>query len=408
MIKINHERRQISDETVKKPKTRETTMAPNIIPEHRYTLWFVALIAVVFFLFALSYLFSKAEVTVDPKIKDIVLNENLSASKDSNTGGLPFDLVVIPGEETKTVAAIEEKEISQKAKGTVLIYNAFSSVSQALNIDTRLEGSNGKIYKTETRTIVPGMAKNGTPGSVEVKIYGAEAGEEYNSAPLDFKIFGFKGTSKYSKFYARSKGEITSGFKGKTHIVSLVDKENAVTELKNILKEKLLKKATDQIPSGFVLFKKAIFLDIDDGENIELLSPNDTLPIKLKGTLYGILFEEKQLTKKIAQDTIEEYDGSEVYISNVKDLIFSPPAKEISFKDIKTLNFNLSGTAKIVWKLDVDKLATDLLSKSRKEFYQILSQYPNINSANLTLSPIWKRSIPDKIKDIKILVNYPK
>ena len=49
------------------------------------------------------------------------------------------------------------------------------------------------------------MTKDGKPGSVEVGIYGSSAGPEYNSIPIDFKIFGFKNTPKYAKIYARSK-----------------------------------------------------------------------------------------------------------------------------------------------------------------------------------------------------------
>ena len=75
---------------------------------------------------------------------------------------------------------------------------------------------------------------------------------------------------------------------------------------------------------------------------------------------------------------------------------------------MKSINFNLSGPAKIVWKLDENKFITDLLGKLKKDFNQILSQYPNIDSATLTLSPFWKRSISDQAKKIKVIVNYPK
>jgi len=47
------------------------------------------------------------------------------------------------------------------------------------------------------------------------------------------------------------------------------------------------------------------------------------------------------------------------------------------------------------------------LGKSKKDFNKILLQYPNIDSANLKISPIWKISIPDKTKNIKVMVNYP-
>ena len=98
-------------------------------------------------------------MTVNPKIKDVALNDNLSASKDSNTDSLSFNLVEINGQESKIIQANSEKNVSQKATGTVVIYNAFSPAPQPLNIDTRLVGSNGKIYKTQTKIIVPGIRK---------------------------------------------------------------------------------------------------------------------------------------------------------------------------------------------------------------------------------------------------------
>ncbi len=379
----------------------------------RNMLWFVAAFSAVFCFFAISLLFSKAEITVNPKIKDITLNKNLSANKDSNNNNLFFNLVVIPGKENKTIQATLEKNVAIKATGTVVIFNTFSPSSQILSIDTKLEGSNGKIYKTQTKSIVPGKTKDGTPGQVEVKIYALVAGADYNSSPLDFNIVGFKGTSKYGKFYGRSKGEITGGFAGKAPDISDADKAFALADLKATLQSKLLQNATNQIPDGFILFKDAIFLNTGSGNNepnISFINNKDnSMTLTLSGTLYGFLFNEQKLMEKIAEDNIDKDDKSEVYIANIRDLIFTLANKDsVSFPDVQNINFNLSGPVKIVWKLDVNKFIGDLLGKSKKDFNQILSQYANIDSANLTLSPMWKMSIPDKVKNIKVIINYPK
>ncbi len=182
-----------------------------------------------------------------------------------------------------------------------------------------------------------------------------------------------------------------------------------VDELKQTLQAKLFKKASDQIPSGFILFKDAAFMTVDDN-NVDIAShQSDTMPIRIKGTLYGILFNEEGLTKKIAEDAVSGYDGSPVYISGIRDLHFSLLNKDnLLFGSVRNISFNLSGVAKIVYRVDQDKLTHDLLGKSKKDFNQILLQYPNIDSADLTISPFWKISLPDKTKDIKVNVNYPK
>jgi hypothetical protein len=372
------------------------------------TPWLVALISVLFFFFALSLFFSKAEVTINPKVKDVTLNENLSAVKDaSNDNDLPFDLVVISGQEDKAIEGGELKDVSVTAKGTVVIYNAFSSVAQKLAIDTRLEGSNGKMYKTVKAITVPGM-KGATPGSIEVGLYASDAGDAYNSAPLDFKIFGFKGTTKYTKFYGRSKGSIAGGLKGKLSIVSDSQKADLEKEMKTALQAQLLGKALSQTPEGFVLFKNAAFLNID-GESFDSPTHDSRLVASVKGTLYGVLFDEKKLTNKIVKNNMPDYDGSEVYIPNVQDLVFSMPSgvDASGFNNLQNINFNLSGAARIVYKVDKDKLVSDLLGRAKKDFNLILSTYPNIDSANLNLSPFWKMSLPGKSKSIEVIVNYP-
>ncbi len=406
---LREESLPVQDKNPDQNVVHSTSGAPR--DKSRYTLWIVAIISIVFFLFSISYLFLEASVTVNPKIKNVVLNQNLSATKNANSGPLSFDLIVISGEENKTVPTTGEKDVLEKARGAVLIYNNFSSATQRLDIDTRLEGSNGKIYKTDKAVVVGGM-KGSIPGSVEVGIYASVPGEEYNSGPLDFTIVGFKGTPKYSKFYARSKGEIFGGFKGKAPVISESEKADAINGMKMALQEKLFKKASDQIPAGLILFKDAAHLDVEESVDLAPSRADSQVSLKLKGTLYGFLFDEGKLANQIVADNLKEEESSSVYIPNIKDLIFSLTAPlvgdNISFADVNDISFNLKGSTKIVWKLDEKKLRADLVGKPKKDFTQILLQYPNIDSADLVISPFWKRSLPDKIKDIKVIVNYPK
>lgn len=374
----------------------------------RYMLWFLAFICLVFLFFAFSYMFSSASVTINPKIENITIDENLSASKDSSSAPASFDLVVISGEESQNIKTDNKEEIAVKATGTVIIYNKFNTKPQTLLIDTRLEGSNGKVYKTIKQVVVPGMSVDNQPGKVEVGIYGDFAGKEYNSTPIDFKIFGFKGTPKYEKFYARSKGDITGGTTGSFYSITTEQKEQALNYLKGALQDKLLKKASEQIPKGFILFDEAISLDIND-QNVQSFSDNSLVPVTVKGTLYGLLFNEVKLTKKIAEDVLDKYDGSDVYIANIKNLTLVIANKEnLVFSDVKNIDFTLKGSTKMVWRFDVEKFSKELLGKKKKDFNSIISKYPNVVSSNLALKPFWRMSLPDKLDKIKVIVNYPK
>lgn len=373
-------------------------------------LWIVAILAVIVLFFALSFLFSYAKITVTPKSQTVALTEKLSASKGAPSGNaIPFNLVVISDQDSAAVPASGQENVSDSAKGKVVIYNSYSSASQALLINTRLMGSNGKIYKTAAAATVPGM-KGATPGSVEVPVYASEPGADYNSDPLDFKIMGFQGTPKYDKFYARSDGALAGGQVGTVPSVSDADKAKAETDIENSLKAKLLSEATNQIPKGFVLFNNSAFMTVTSEDLGSVPDGSGQVPLNIKGTLYGFLFDEKQLTDTIANDVIPNYDPSAqtVHIQNISDLGFSLTSKDSdSFNDAKNLSFTISGPAKIVWDVDSSKLASDVLGKKRSDFKSILAGYTNIASADLVIRPIWKFSFPTESKDIKVLVSEP-
>ena len=373
----------------------------------RYMLWTVAFASVAFMLLALSFVWSSAEVNVYPKIDNVALDENFSASSLPGAA-LAFDLVKLSGEKTKMLKATEEKKIAEKATGIAVVFNSYSALAQRLDIDTRLSGSNGKLYKTKKPITVPGVKTDGTPGSVEVEIYAAEAGEEYNSGPLDFEIMGFTGTPKYEKFKVRSKTEteIRGGFVGTTLVATEADRGVAEKELSQTLKDELVKKVAGEIPDGFILFKDAAaFFTVD---KIDLPLGTKELAVTLHGTLYGLLFKEDELTRKIAEKKVEDYEDGKAFISNLTDLKFTLGSiGDLSLEDMDSISFNLSGDAKIVWKLDTEKFTVDLLGQNKKDFISILSQYKNIDRAELALSPVWRRTIPDKPEKIKVIVNYP-
>lgn len=372
----------------------------------RHALWIVALISSVFLFFALSYFFLEVTITINPKTETIALNNNLSAVKDSAGKDLSFDLVALSGEESKAVPASGEKEVSAKAKGVVVIYNNFGSSPQRLDINTRLEGSNGKIYKTERQIVVPGK-KGDTPGSVEVVVFGAEGGEDYNSGPLDFTIVGFKGTPKYTKFYGRSKGDLTGGFKGMSPVISEEERELAIGELRKGLQEKLFNKISEQIPSGFVLFKDGAFFRVD-AETDAGAAGDTALTVSVKGSMYGLLFDEAELGRQIIGSHVTKGEEEEVFIHGIRNAKFALLGpQDISFGEAQKINFSLSGEVKAVWRLDEDEFVASLLGKRRKDFNQILLQYPAVESAKMVISPFWKMSLPDKTKDIKIIVSYP-
>ncbi len=116
--------------TVRAPLQRtpeEPYSPPPSKPKH--TLWFIAILAVVFLVFSVASLFSNATVTVFPKQKTMEMHSSFGATKDGSNDALNYDLIVLSGEETETVATTGIQDSLVKATGTAIIYNAFSGTA---------------------------------------------------------------------------------------------------------------------------------------------------------------------------------------------------------------------------------------------------------------------------------------
>ena len=88
---------------------------------------------------------------------------------------------------------------------------------------------------------------------------------------------------------------------------------------------------------------------------------------------------------------------------NIEELKFLINNKEEKSFPSDHILFSLSGSPKIVWSVDEDKLKTDLLNISKKQFAGILKKNPKIEKADASVWPFWKTNFPNKKKNIDIV-----
>ncbi len=370
--------------------------------------WIIAGIALVVLFFALSFLFARATVKVTPKTQQVDLGSTvLVAKKDStDTEALSFELMTLSADEAATVPNATAKTVAQKASGKVVVYNNFGPAAQKFAPDTRLETKDGKIYKISGAITVPGTTiKNGEtiPGSLEVTVYAEKPGEAYNIDLSDFTIFGFKGTPKYSKFYARSRTPISGGSTGLMYVASNTDGKTAYDAAALKLRDKLIKNARAELPKGFLLFDTATVTVVDDAPTV-FSSKDPTVPITVKGTLYGFIVDEKQLTQKIAENSLSQYDGKPVSIPDMSTVSVILKNKDKSAPaDVTEITLGLSGKAGLVWDVDPGTIANALVGKKKSQFQGILAGFTNVDTADVSIRPLWRGSFPENTKDIHVI-----
>ncbi|MDQ5950059.1 MAG: hypothetical protein QG669_281 [Patescibacteria group bacterium] len=372
-------------------------------PKSRKGIWIVTILALVGLFIAVSFVFKGATVLVTPKSQHVNITDTFTAKSSGGDSDLVFDVVEIDEEVSREIETTETKEVSKKATGKVTLYNKSSS-PQALKIDTRLETKDGKIFKTDKALTIPaGKTVSGkvTPGQIEVTVTADAPGEEYNIPPSDFVIFGFKGTTRASQFSGKSTAAMQGGFKGMEANIGEEERTKLTEALREELKTSLMTKAVAQVPAEFVYYDDGVFFN--PSSTLLVTKVDGKVNASLSGTLSIILFDEGALTRYLAKENITDYDSSDIVLQGLKSMKFSLKSKDtISPKEAKDFSFTFSGEGDFVWSVDTDALKEALVGKKKREFTSLLSSFKSVESAEVSLNPLWMTSFPVDKNDIVV------
>ncbi len=364
---------------------------------------------------ALSLLFAGATVTVYPLQDKMVASAQFTAEQEGAGGALPFERIVVERTASQSVVALGEDEVEERAFGNITIFNEYSDAPQRLIKRTRFESSEGRIYRIADPVEVPGMNSDGTPGTIEVTVYAEEPGEDYNMGPDTFSIPGFVGLPPEGKIYAKSTEALAGGFVGVKRTVGEAERQQALTDLESQLRDELRDAAFSDAeqPDGYHLFKEAIFYEFNSLPD-ELVE-QDKVTVSLTGKLHGLLFKEDVFAQRLAEQTLGNYEGAELYIDNPDDLIVQVTA--VDDEDNQTANVpwqattydvSVEGTTHFIWEFDPTSFAEDLAGKDKVILQMpvqggLLEAYPGIDRAAATIRPFWKKTFPESAEDIVVI-----
>ena len=378
----------------------------------RKTITFLGAGVVVIFIIAIYISTGSASIIIKPRSQDLNFSIKVTASDqfskvDADLKKIPGQLFSVSKKAEDSFPATGQRDVAQKAKGKITVYNEYGTTTQALIATTRFESSNGLIFHTLKTIIVPGTTvKNGviTPGKIDVEVIADKAGDTYNIAAGKFTVPAFKekgDTDRYNKFYGTSTESMKGGIVGKAKVVTNQDYISA----KDTVSKKLLSDMETELRSQASGLKILTLPAPDIKDSSSTAQPDeatDTFVISETAELKVVAFKESDL-----------YDLIGMYISNLNNLMILPEKLSLEFKDVKfnkdsgSLEFNVAVRGLAYGKIDKEKIISDLIGKNEEEIKTYIKGVEDsISSAKVVLSPFWVRRVPTNKEKIKFEIQY--
>jgi len=292
-----------------------------------------------------------------------------------------------------------------KARGTVILSNAFSEEAQPLVATTRLESPDGKIFRLTEGVTVPGM-KNNTPGTITTSVISDQEGVAYNIGPSIFTIPGFKGSPKFAKFSAQSTKALSGGSDATandTRVISKEDLEKAEALGEKNARDAFLSEALNDLSRGEKLLEENLEVTSQSNAGLPLSGTvGQSFEYKKTFRVRGFIFSEEAIKEKIMMQ------GEQM----INDIAFRPTMVTLSYGEAladfegKKLRLKVYATVDSESVIDTDKVMTAILGKKSDSINESLAAFPEIKKMEIIFKPQWFSStVPSSEERVTIVVD---
>lgn len=335
-----------------------------------------------------AYLFlPKAEVKifVEPKI----VEKDTQVTADPNQKGVDEDAKIIPGQVVDTDVsgslkdnASGKKQIGDPAKGTVIIYNK-TNESKTISKGTSLTLSNGPKFTLDISVNIASQsaADSGiTYGKVNATVTASAVGADGN-LPSGSELTA--GNLSSSQVSAKAEGNFSGGTSKEVTVVSSDDQKRLLASLTSNLRKQAQTKLQEKLSQKKILeealneeiVKKTFSKNINDQASEFSLN----LTVKYKGTA----FEDKDL--KLIVSKLIDTQVPEGFKLNLEDTETQADVSKLE-KDGRLI-FLARFKAKLMPKIDTDKVRNQIKGKTPSEVENILKGMENILGSEIKFSP---------------------
>jgi hypothetical protein len=363
---------------------------------HVWALIFVILMLVAFFN-------TRAKTTVElrPHHEFISVNESVTLYEYPQENQIGFSIISLSESTQLPMVAEGVQDVYLKAQGEITVFNNHSSEPQRLLPETRFKSAGGKIFHLGNQEVVIPGKKASVPGSVDILVYAAESGPEYNIDNTDFSIPRLKESGlieKYNDIYAVSKEGMTGGYRGTEKYIT----EDQRLEVQKVILDTLLKRLKVRLAlektDNVLIIKGSQDIQYDDLEY--MVDENGNEFVLARGRIVSLILGKKDIDiflEKAIESPEYQYGLDIISLNNIELSLSS--GSSFDFLIDSQVSIDIKGSPLVQSIIDVEQLKSRLIGYEESKLQAYFKSIISIDQAKVKISPFWKNKVsPDASK----------
>lgn len=375
--------------------------------------WVYGIVGFMIVLFLLVFIFPKATVYLNVYTREETLDIGFHLLAGSQSIAKADGKTVLPAQwessdqsATIQVPATGTKNVGDKAKGTIVVYNRSGKVV-SIAAGTEFLTSDNKRFVIPKQVSVPGafVSEFGEmiPGKASSDLEASGGGTAFNIKPSRFYVPALAEVTG-NLVYGQTENDMTGGTDKDAKVVSRDDIDKA----KQMAQDEMNKKLADQFGmQGDRLFVKGLGIVNKSDEALDKKEGDvaDTLSLSVKTNFSFLTFSKADFDKMFT-------DSLTINISGQKTLVgtgYRNVTWDVVKFDDKKKEADVVGHAKVLTSTNIneDFLKSKIVTLNVPELRTVLSQYPEVELDHVGFfPPLLISSIPSNERNVNIVITH--
>ncbi len=358
----------------------------------------------------------RATVVITARTTDSSANNKVTFSSTLNTDSAASTLKSTSMQSKKDISvefeATENKEVGEKAKGSITIRNCDYSTGFSLPAGTQFTAGSITFVSTAAAS-VPGYSapsstlcslSGNSSGKATVAVEATAVGDSFNVSARTYTVGTIPSGSKVDAVGT----DMAGGSKRQVKVVSSTDIQNAIDQVTKQNTDEIKKQLSDQFDKSYTVLDQTFKVDQGSPQSTPAKGQEVAGGTKAKLTT-SVTYSMSGIAKADISKFLDNYFSAQLKDSQ-DQRTYDNGSEKATFTNVTAaadgaFTANLVATAKTGPKINDDEIKNTAKGKRYGDVQSAIEAIQGVDNVDVKFWPFWVNSVPNDANKVKVEFN---